>query len=103
MSRWTHGIVANSRRNSPLLTSDPSAEPGVLEVAVPAVHLGHVLVDERELPVALAGPVAGGRDRVVEVLGRAEGARSPGGPSARETAPVRVATSTRWVAPSRSA
>ena len=27
MSRWTQGTVANSRRKSPLLTSDPSAEP----------------------------------------------------------------------------
>ena len=27
MSRWTHGTVANSRRNRPLLTSEPSAEP----------------------------------------------------------------------------
>ena len=29
----------------------------VLQVAVPAVHLGDVVVDQRQLPVALAGPV----------------------------------------------
>ena len=27
MSRWTQGTVTNSRRNSPLLTSEPSGEP----------------------------------------------------------------------------
>ncbi len=46
--------------------------PGVLEIAVPAVHLGHVVVDERQLPVALAGPVAGRHDLVVERLRRPE-------------------------------
>ena len=73
MSRWTHGTVTNSRRNSPLLTSEPSARAGVLEVAVPALHLGHVVVDERELPVALAGPLAGGeRPRRTKSCGRPE-------------------------------
>ena len=27
MSRWTHGTVANSRRNRPLFTSEPSTVP----------------------------------------------------------------------------
>ena len=29
MSRWTHGTVANSRRNSALLMSEPSADDEV--------------------------------------------------------------------------
>src|SRR5207342_3494744 len=46
---------------------------GVLEVRVPAVHLWDVVVHERQLPVALAGPAARCGDVVVEVLRRPEG------------------------------
>ena len=55
MSRWTHGLVTNSRRKMAALHERPSARAGVDDVAVPAVHVGAVLVDERQLPVALAG------------------------------------------------
>ena len=68
MSRWTHGMVTNSRRNRPLLTSEPSAEPEFWRSPYQRSISGHVVVDERELPVALAGPVAGRHDLVVEVL-----------------------------------
>ena len=76
---------------------------GVLEVAVPALHLGHVVVDERDLPVALGGPVGGGRRRRRTSAWGVPKAPVIRCPNARETAPVSVATSTMWVAPSRSA
>src|SRR2546423_10214837 len=46
----------------------------VLEVAVPALHLRHVVVYQRDLPVALARARTGGDDVVVPTLLLAEGA-----------------------------
>ncbi len=47
----------------------------VLEVAVPRLHVGHVLLDERQLPVALTGPDTRGGDLVIPGLRRPEGTR----------------------------
>ena len=54
------------------LDQRPLGRARVLEVAVPALHLGDVIVDERKLPVAFAGTIAGRHDLVVEVLRRPE-------------------------------
>ena len=43
-------------QEQPALDERALGRAGVLEVAVPAVHVGDVVVDERQLPVALAGP-----------------------------------------------
>ena len=48
---------------------------GVRHVGVPALHLGPVLLDERQLPEALAGPGGGGGDLVVPGLRGPEPAR----------------------------
>ena len=57
MSRWTHGSVRELAQEDAALDERPLGRARVLDVAVPALHLGAVLVDERDLPVALAGPV----------------------------------------------
>ena len=76
---------------------------GVLEVGVPALHLGHVVLDQRDPPVALAGPVARPRTRSSQNGSGVANAPVTRLPIARPTAPVSVATSTMWVAPSCSA
>ena len=45
---------------------------GVEEVRVPALHVGHVVVDERDLPEPLAGPTRRRQDIVDPVLRRPE-------------------------------
>ena len=87
MSRWTHGPVTNSRRKSAALDQRALRRAGVAEVAVPALHLGCVVVDQRELPVPLAGPLAGGGHRRRTTACGVPKAPVTWSPRARPTAP----------------
>ena len=74
MSRWTHGFVTNSRRKRPLFTRLPSDPPVFMRSAYQLSRSATVVVDERDLPVPLAGSGAAAATIVPPRLGRAEAA-----------------------------